>query len=262
MDIDDELRRLFADERLDVPVRPGATDAVVTGAGRRRKRRIAVTAAGGALTLAVLVAGGVAFSGLARTSSSPPGQEGMPTLSTTVSTTTAQVPTSAVVPGAGSASDAAGTATKPTSAGKLTTSVSRAPTVPELRPAGFGKVRIGMSVAEAEATGELVAVDLGSAECRAYTFKAYPDRDSLGVGISPVDGVVAIFPPKGARTPEGIGIGSTEAELLTAYPAATTNLHGYRIVKLDGGKVYSFGFGQGKSVVEFSLYTDKQMCFG
>ncbi|WP_285610750.1 hypothetical protein [Actinokineospora globicatena] len=261
MDIDDELRRLFADERLDVPVRPGATDAVVTGAGRRRKRRIAVTAAGGALTLAVLVAGGVAFSGLTRTSSSPPGQEGMPTLSTTVSTTTTQVPTSAVVPGAGSASDAAGT-TKPTSAGKLTTSVSKAPTVPELRPAGFGKVRIGMSVAEAEATGELVAVDLGSAECRAYTFKAYPDRDSLGVGISPVDGVVAIFPPKGARTPEGIGIGSTEAEMLAAYPAATTNLHGYRIVKLDGGKVYSFGFGQGKSVVEFSLYTDKQMCFG
>ncbi|RLK60121.1 hypothetical protein CLV68_0618 [Actinokineospora cianjurensis] len=261
MDIDDELRRLFADERLDVPVRPGATEAVVTGAGRRRKRRHVVAAAGGALTVAALVAGGVVLSGMTNTSSAPPGQQVVPTMSATLKVT-ATPSTVAVLPdrtGSNSAGNTARTTAPSPSTGKLTTSVSKPPAVPELRPAGFGKIRIGMSIAEAEATGDLVLQDNGLPECASYTFKGYPDGS---VGISPTDGVTAIFPPTGARTPEGIGHGSTQAEFRTAYPAATTDQHGYRIVRLDQGKVYSFGFGSGSKIDEVVLYTDKQMCFG
>ncbi|WP_253887456.1 hypothetical protein [Actinokineospora diospyrosa] len=247
MDIDDELRRLFADDRLDLPVRPGATDAVVTGAGRRRRRRQAVTAASGVLTAVALLIGGITLGGL-NTSSAPPGQQVLPTLTTTTvqATKVAAPPTSTVVISQMTGSSMSG-------------SVS---TVPELRPAGFSKIRLGMSVAEAEATGELVALEVKSRDCKAYNFKAYTAENSMAVGISPTDGVVAIFPPPGARTPEGIGHGSPEADVRNAYPAGTTDAHGYWIVDLGDGKAYSFGFGRDKAVTEIGLYSDKQMCFG
>ncbi|GAA4411061.1 hypothetical protein GCM10023148_03140 [Actinokineospora soli] len=62
MTIDDDLRRLFTDDRLDVPVHAGATAAVVAGA-RRRRRRTATLGTGGALATALVIAGGVALGG-------------------------------------------------------------------------------------------------------------------------------------------------------------------------------------------------------
>jgi hypothetical protein len=72
VDLDDELRRLFQDQRLDIPVRPGADEAVVAGARRVRRNRIALASAGSTFAVAALVAGGIALSGLGGASSMPP----------------------------------------------------------------------------------------------------------------------------------------------------------------------------------------------
>ncbi len=58
MGLDDELHRLFADDRLEVPVRTGAEWALVASARRRRRRQTAVAAVGSAMALTVLVGGG------------------------------------------------------------------------------------------------------------------------------------------------------------------------------------------------------------
>ncbi|MET1076288.1 MAG: hypothetical protein ABWY11_26835, partial [Umezawaea sp.] len=64
MDLDDELRRLFRDERLDIQVKPGADQAVVTGARKVRRKRMMLASAGGTFAVAALVAGGIALAGV------------------------------------------------------------------------------------------------------------------------------------------------------------------------------------------------------
>ncbi|NUS64554.1 MAG: hypothetical protein HOQ46_13010, partial [Saccharothrix sp.] len=44
VELDDRLRELFADERLDVPAPPDVAGAIVAGARRRRRSRVAVAA--------------------------------------------------------------------------------------------------------------------------------------------------------------------------------------------------------------------------
>ena len=58
MGLDDELHRLFADDRLEVPVRTGAEWALVASARRRRRRQTALAAVGSAMALTALVGGG------------------------------------------------------------------------------------------------------------------------------------------------------------------------------------------------------------
>ncbi|HWO64846.1 MAG TPA: hypothetical protein VNO31_32890, partial [Umezawaea sp.] len=84
VDLDDELRRLFQDQRLDIPVKPGADHAVVTGARRVRRRRVALASAGSAFAVAALVAGGVALAGLGGTASMPPAGSTPSTVTRTV----------------------------------------------------------------------------------------------------------------------------------------------------------------------------------
>ena len=65
-DLDDELRRLFSDDRLTLPVAEGAAGAVVAGARKRRRHRMAVAAAGGVLAVTGLVFAGAALTGIGR----------------------------------------------------------------------------------------------------------------------------------------------------------------------------------------------------
>ncbi|MGH3863358.1 hypothetical protein [Actinokineospora sp.] len=85
MNLDDELQRLFADERLDVPVRPGATEAVVAGARRVRRRRVATAAVGGAAALSLLAGTAIVLAKPGPTQSAP-GSDA--SISATVVTTT------------------------------------------------------------------------------------------------------------------------------------------------------------------------------
>lgn len=83
MDLDDELRRLFQDDRLEIQVKPGADEAVVTGARRLRRRRVAMASAASTLAVATVVAGGVALSGVAGPTDLPPAASSVLTTTTT-----------------------------------------------------------------------------------------------------------------------------------------------------------------------------------
>jgi hypothetical protein len=87
-DLDQELRRLFSDDRLSVPVAEGAAGAVVAGARRRRRHRMALAAAGGVLAVTGLVFAGVGLTGIGRPATGPVTAAG-PVLSATLTATSA-----------------------------------------------------------------------------------------------------------------------------------------------------------------------------
>ena len=88
---------------------------------------------------------------------------------------------------------------------------------------GLGPVRVGMSVPEASGAlhtrfGD--ALEGGDNSCTEY---GLPDAaPGGGIAIMAIDGKIArvtiVSGALGVRTPEGIGIGSTEQEVRAAYP--------------------------------------------
>ncbi|SEM94593.1 hypothetical protein [Nonomuraea pusilla] len=132
-------------------------------------------------------------------------------------------------------------------------------------PYGYGGVRLGMSAKTAKATGKVVAKG-GSAPsptCTAWDLKAHPTgRDSVGLFISKKHGVAVIFAPKGARTPQGIGLGSTKQQLKRAYPNLKTAASGYPYVTVPGNpKAYfSFLLNAKGTIYEMALGLPQQDC--
>ncbi|MFD4641588.1 hypothetical protein ACFWN2_30065 [Lentzea sp. NPDC058436] len=218
-DLDDDLRRLFSDDRLDVHSEPVAVEAVVSGARRRRRRRTAVT---GAFVVVALVGAGVGLTqlnalksedttgALLTTSASAPPPS--PSTSTVVSTVTQTVnappPTGGSSPGTGNP-------------GKPSSNRSSTPPTPESLPGRYGTLALGMSEAEALATGSLLESSPADAEnrCKAYATKSVPDPNA--VIVSPAKGIVRITMPSYARTPKNVGAGSTVNDVKTAYANAT-----------------------------------------
>jgi hypothetical protein len=87
-----------------------------------------------------------------------------------------------------------------------------------LGPTGLGKLQIGMTTEEAEATG-MVEAGEGDRDCGSWYLK--PDvRGDAGVGWSS-RGVVSIAAYDEIATPEGIRIGSTLAQVAKAYDDLT-----------------------------------------
>lgn len=82
MSLDDELQRLFREERLTLPVPPDATQGVLAGARRVRRRRRASVAAGGLCVAIAVIFGGVAVGEVAGTRSVPPAERPVPAPST------------------------------------------------------------------------------------------------------------------------------------------------------------------------------------
>jgi hypothetical protein len=224
-DLDDDLRRLFSDDRLDVHVAPDATESVVRGAGRRRRRRIAVAGAFGVVALA-----GVGL-GLSEFRLPKPDELAgplLPTATTSASTTTVSVSTyvstatvtvdpppnsngsnPGSIPGTG----------KPT---KPSTSIPRPPTTPEAQAGVYGRLALGMPEAEALKTGSLVEPSSPADpenKCKAYATESVPDSNA--VIISPVKGIVRITLASYAKTPKQVGAGSTVDAVKAAYGNAT-----------------------------------------
>lgn len=228
MNIDDELRRLFADERLELAVRPGAEQRIVAGARRIRRRRYAAVTA--AAVVAVLAVGsGIALAGTG-------GQESLPPA---VSTTDPVPTTSATSP-------PATTSTRPSPpAAKNTTPPSvpdrkvdetaeppptqEKPNLPVIGPDSFGSLTLGMSADAALATGLLGQAEADDGACIRYagTFGG-------NVLVSAKLGLVRIGVTSPVATPAGIRLGSTVAEVRAAYP----NAWDYRM----GLKAGNFGF--------------------
>ncbi|MER6951368.1 hypothetical protein ABT294_45865 [Nonomuraea sp. NPDC000554] len=138
-----------------------------------------------------------------------------------------------------------------------------AQTKPTLGPYGYGAVKLGMTVEQAMATGEVVKKTPGDGGCSGWDLKKSPtSKDSTGIYISPKLGVAAIFAAKGMTTPEGIKIGSTTEQLKAAYRHIKKDIHGYYVITVPGNKkaYYSFGVAHSK-VAEYGIALNNQDCF-
>jgi hypothetical protein len=149
---------------------------------------------------------------------------------------------------------------------------SKTPTSPAanrlvLGPTGLGKLKIGMTRAQAEASGLITDIDGGSEGCGAATLKADPDGT---VTYSPNLGVIAIPAYGRIATPEGIRIGSTLKQVQATYDDfegsdvdETGNFNNGRgwAGGDDGNKVrYRFHFRDGE-VEYLGLEHDDQDCY-
>lgn len=223
-DLDDELRRLFSDDRLDVHVPSDATEAVVRGAGRRRRRRSAVASAFAVVTL---VGAGVVLTQL-RPPADNTAEELLPTSSSTASTTPSpSTPNTILAPSPPGSADPPPTSngSNPDRPNTGTTSKPRTTTPPPAPPSeasGLGNLVLGMSEAAALKTGELIEPSSTTdpdAKCKAYSTNSVPDSDA--VIISMAKGLVRITLPSYAKTGKNITVGSKVADVKAAYPTAT-----------------------------------------
>jgi hypothetical protein len=135
---------------------------------------------------------------------------------------------------------------------------------PAFGPYGYGGVKLGMTAKAAKATGKIVhKAALDSGACSAWELKAHPaGRDRAGLYISKKHGVAMIFAPKGVKTPQGVGIGSTNAQLKHAYgKSLRTAASGFPIVKVPGNsKAYYYFLLTNGKIREMGLALDKQDC--
>ncbi|KFU81070.1 hypothetical protein SAMN04489729_4753 [Amycolatopsis lurida] len=271
-DVQRKLRDLFSDERLSV----GSTlnpETIVAGARRRRRRRQLMQTTSGMAAAVVLLAGGVtiftiqdkdngaAFPGgdqltVGAASSSlaqpGPGSSAPPVSAPAASTHPASVPPPSTVPDGPVEPPKSTTVTKPPTPRKVTTGAL-------LSPAGFGKLRLGMSEEEAEAAaGPLRAKDWRQACVYGYVEgAAVPGPTS--VSLTEADGITVINPSGAVHTPEGIGVGSTEADILAAYPGGTKNGNAY-FAPISSVSAYRIALGNDGSVLGILLTRIEQSC--
>ncbi|NGY61723.1 hypothetical protein G7043_22605 [Lentzea sp. NEAU-D13] len=225
-DLDDDLRRLFSDDRLELHVTPDATDSVVRGAARRRRRRTAVAGAFGVVALAGVglgvtqlhlpnpeeLAGPLLPIASSTTLTSPPSV----TVSTFTSTATVTVDPPVKT------GDVSSGKPNPGNTNKASSSNPPPPATPEAQPGRYGSLALGMPEAEALATGSLIEPSSPAdpeGRCKAYATKSVPDTNA--VIISPVKGIVRITLASYAKTPKNVGAGSTVDAVKTAYANAT-----------------------------------------
>ncbi|SEU47731.1 hypothetical protein SAMN05421811_13117 [Nonomuraea wenchangensis] len=131
-------------------------------------------------------------------------------------------------------------------------------------PYGYGGVRLGMSAKAAKATGKIrYKRPFDSETCSGWELKAHPaGKDAVGLYISKKRGVAMIFAPKGARTPAGIGLGSTLTSLKKAYPGLKTAASGYPYIKVPGNSkaYYAFLVNSKNRIYEIALALNTQDC--
>lgn len=146
-----------------------------------------------------------------------------------------------------------------------------------LTATGYGALQIGMTKAEALGTGLTTGISGTNGSCGASddgTLAGAPTADSeylrgTLVFSANTGKLVAIYAYGPVAIPEGIALGSTVAELKTAYPGwsgepdedGKTTDEGRGYVELPGGKnTYRIVADSGK-VVELSLDSSEQDCY-
>jgi len=273
VDLDDELGRLFADDRLDVPVRAGAVEAVVSGARRVRRRRIALASAGGAMAVTALVVGGIALAGVGGTQSLPPASQNTVTISQTssvVPTTRVIMPT--LVPGntaTGSQSIMPRKSTPPATSVTTTPPPASSAAIPAGRligPMAYGDVQLGTSwdVMRASGVVDEARKQVTPSGCLKYPLRIGGKNDGFVWGAEEA-GVQGLAPNQLVHTPEGAQIGWPIERVRDIYVNANME-----VVDLGGGTLevrspigvgprYRFGFGNG-TVTSIGITTSGQYC--
>ncbi|GAB3500274.1 hypothetical protein [Amycolatopsis cihanbeyliensis] len=271
-ELDEELRRLFADERLGLRPRADAEQAILAGARRVRRRRVLLTSGGGTLAVALLATGTLLLGG-----ESPTRNAAAP--ATTDESTSLAIEEPAPPPAPTVTSTAARTSEETTGGQRSRSSSPPAETPPAatgasprfegstvagtvLGPDGYGVFKLGMSTGEAEATGRLGESVRAEAEgCTLYGFTD-EGRAASRLRISASSGLVGLYPGGPVRTPEGIGEGSTLAEVRDTYPALSGDQGSYSAPAGEGA-VYRIGVDPDKRVVSrLALEAQPQPCAG
>jgi hypothetical protein len=268
MALDDELRELFSSDRLEVTVRADAEQIIVAGARRVRRRRIAAATASGVLAVVTVVAAGVALAG-----GNP---ESMPPATTNPTTPPAAGPSSSEVismrPGASSVVQpppTGGTPVAPpprTQSKRTTTTTTTDPGPPSLNfqvvgPTGLRALRLGQSLEEAQATGQLGQVTQeAEGGCAAYAL-LLDDRVS---GFAYVSDTVQAIVADPVETAEGVGPGWTIAQVKAKYPALDDDAAaaGRALVPVPGNAAanYRLDFDDAGVVTSVALLADGQTC--
>lgn len=135
---------------------------------------------------------------------------------------------------------------------------------PTLGPYGYGNLKLGMSATKAKATGRIARKPVGdSAKCTGWDLKENPYPNyRVGMYISKKYGLAMIVAPTGLKTPQGIGIGSTRAQLKAAYPDLRRGPGGYPTAGVPGNKKarYLFYVSLKNKVAGMSLVLAKHDC--
>lgn len=142
----------------------------------------------------------------------------------------------------------------------------------ELTPKGYGALELGMTAAEAEATGIAQHVRPPAAPgCGTFDLGAHRADQTDGY-VSPTYGVVAIFARGTIATPEGIRLGSTLGQVKATYPTGHLDDNGYWVVRPPAYDDRHYEFGAQPdgtisvepedTISEMALVSDDQDCFG
>jgi len=267
--LEQQLRALFADERLDLPPPLDATKAIVEGAQRRRRRHRTMMSTTSVIAAAFLISGGLAVFKIQSQDSAAVMTGGPPELSVR--------PLDNLTPGAsqppvGSAPTSTGRIDPPSSiADSKPPKPTSRPTTPARVPVtsgpllvadGFGALKLGMTAADVTAQGvTLTNKQAVSSGCDLYDVAGGGVPAAASLAISAANGLVIVTPTPVAHTPEGIGAGSTKDAIQAVYPGATDGAGGV-IAPAQSQSEYHFKLDAKGAVDMTSLYSTNQDCVG
>ncbi|WP_199430744.1 hypothetical protein [Qaidamihabitans albus] len=253
-ELDLELQRLFADERLDVRPIAGAQEAIVAGARRRRRRRTAAAGGGGALAVVAFVVGGMLLAG-----GRPPEQRhdhhvAAPAGTERVTTTRAGSPaprsesetvrSSPVRRTSAAPRSSTGSLSRPSAPPSVSVPTSKQGqimSVAVLGPDGYKALKLNMPYDKAAGTGMLAADSSAPAAESCTSYRLAEGADAIrAVVISGARGVVA-FNAGSAQTAEGIAAGSPVRDLESAYAELAPEPSGGYSAPAGSGARYYFG---------------------